>query len=145
MQNQRFNVRVYGLLFNAHGEVLISDECRNGYSFTKFPGGGVEFGEGITDALKREFMEELDISVRVGDFFYINEFFQASAFNPNDQIIACYYIVHSDQLDQIVVNQHTLPLLVDGECHRWIALNELTDTDLTFPIDRHVAMLLRNR
>jgi len=145
MQNQRFNVRVYGLLFNAHGEVLISDECRNGYSFTKFPGGGVEFGEGIADALKREFAEELGITVRVGDFFYINEFFQASAFNPNDQIIACYYLVYSDELNKIVVNQHTLPLVVDGEYQRWIALNDLNDSDLAFPIDRHVAMLLRNR
>jgi 8-oxo-dGTP pyrophosphatase MutT (NUDIX family) len=145
MNVQRFNVRVYGLLFNARGEVLISDECRNGYSFTKFPGGGVEFGEGLADALKREFMEELDISVHVGEFFYINEFFQSSAFNPNDQIIACYYMVHGYELDKIVVNQHTLPLLEDGECHRWIALHELTDSDLTFPIDRYVAMLLRNR
>lgn len=141
----RFNVRVYGLLFNAHGDVLISDECRNGYSFTKFPGGGVEFGEGLTDALKREFMEELGITINVGDFFYVNDFFQPSAFHPNDQIIACYYTVHSDQLDHIVVDQHTLPLKEEGECHRWIALSELTDEILNFPVDRHVAALLRNR
>jgi 8-oxo-dGTP diphosphatase len=143
MPVQRFNVRVYGLLFNGHGEVLLSDECRNGYSFTKFPGGGVEFGEGLADALKREFIEELGITVHVGDFFYVNDFFQASAFNPNDQIIACYYRVHSDQSEQIVVNQHALPLKEDGECHRWIALSDLTEDTLHFPIDRHVLRLLR--
>ena len=143
MQLQRFNVRVYGLLFNGHGEVLLSDECRNGYSFTKFPGGGVEYGEGIADALKREFIEELGITVHVGDFFYVNDFFQPSAFHPNDQIIACYYRVHSDQSEQIVVNQHALPLKEDGECHRWIALSDLTEDTLHFPIDRHVLRLLR--
>lgn len=145
MQVQRFNVRVYGLLFNARGEVLLSDECRNGHSFTKFPGGGVEFGEGLAEALQREFMEELGIAVQVGDFFYVNDFFQPSAFHPKDQIIACYYRVQSDQLAQIVVNQHTLPLLEEGECHRWIALDDLTDEVLHFPIDRHVAALLCNR
>ena len=50
-----FNIRVYGILLNDRNEVLVSDECRNGYSFTKFPGGGLEFGEGLVDGLKREF------------------------------------------------------------------------------------------
>lgn len=143
MPVQRFNVRVYGLLFNTDGDVLLSDEHRNGYSFTKFPGGGVEFGEGITEALQREFMEELGITVQVGDFFYVNDFFQPSAFQPNDQLIAFYYKVHSDQLDHLVVNEHTPPLMEEGECHRWIAIHDLTEDALNFPIDRHVAALLR--
>jgi ADP-ribose pyrophosphatase YjhB (NUDIX family) len=69
-----FNIRVYGLLVNDLGQVLVSDECRNGYSFTKFPGGGLEFGEGFKEALKREFIEELNLSVDVGNLFYFNDF-----------------------------------------------------------------------
>jgi 8-oxo-dGTP pyrophosphatase MutT (NUDIX family) len=143
MQIKRFNVRVYGLLFNAHGEVLLSDECRNGYSFTKFPGGGVEHGEGIADALVREFCEELGISVSVGDLFYVNDFFQASAFQPNDQLIAFYYRVYSDELSQIVCHQQEVPITQEGEQHRWIDPKDLQDNVLNFPIDRHVACLLR--
>ena len=37
----RFNVRVYGLLFNDEKEVLVTDENRFGIQFTKFPGGGL--------------------------------------------------------------------------------------------------------
>jgi 8-oxo-dGTP diphosphatase len=143
MPTNRFNVRVYGLLFNTKGEVLLSDECRNGHSFTKFPGGGVEFGEGIAEALVREFNEELGISVAVGDLFYVNDFFQASAFNPNDQIIAFYYRVSSDETTEIVCNQHEVPVTQEGEQHRWIDPKDLLDNVLNFPIDRHVARLLR--
>ena len=72
-----FNVRVYGLLINSNNELLLSDERRGGFSFTKFPGGGLEFGEGVVEALIREFSEELAIDVSVGDLFYVNDFFQA--------------------------------------------------------------------
>jgi len=143
MPIKRFNVRVYGLLFNAQGEVLLSDECRNGHSFTKFPGGGVEFGEGIADALVREFREELGILVAVGDLYYVNDFFQASAFNPNDQIVAFYYCVSSDETSEIVCNQHEVPVTQEGEQHRWMNLKDLQNNVLNFPIDRHVAHLLR--
>ncbi|MFN5910799.1 MAG: NUDIX domain-containing protein, partial [Bacteroidota bacterium] len=66
---KRFNLRVYGILINDRDEVLVSDECRNGFSFTKFPGGGVEVGEGFPQALEREFEEELGIRVEVGELF----------------------------------------------------------------------------
>jgi len=48
----QFNVRVYGLLINDRQEILISDEQEYGIQFTKFPGGGLEYGEGLTDGLK---------------------------------------------------------------------------------------------
>ncbi|RZK13557.1 MAG: NUDIX hydrolase, partial [Flavobacterium sp.] len=49
-----FNVRVYGVLINHDNQVLISDEQSGGRTFSKFPGGGLELGEGLIDALKRE-------------------------------------------------------------------------------------------
>ena len=58
-----FNLRVYGLLVNEHNEVLISEEFRFGKPFTKFPGGGLELGEGLKEGLIREFQEELEIDI----------------------------------------------------------------------------------
>ena len=68
---------MYGIVLNDKREVLVSHERRGGYEFTKFPGGGVELGEGILDALHREFKEELDAEIDTSTFFYVNEHFQA--------------------------------------------------------------------
>ena len=54
----RFNIRVYGILINDQNQVLVSDELIRGKHYTKFPGGGLEYGEGTRDCLKREFLEE---------------------------------------------------------------------------------------
>jgi 8-oxo-dGTP diphosphatase len=134
-----FNIRVYGLLINELNQVLISDECRNGYAFTKFPGGGMEFGEGFKETLIREFQEELNIEIEVDELFYFNEFFQVSKFNPNDQLFSFYYLVNYPQWKSIVTDQHDVPLTMDGEKHRWIPLKNLKKELFTFPIDQLVA------
>ena len=46
MQEKRFNIRVYGILINDQDQLLVSDEVIKGIKFTKFPGGGLEWGEG---------------------------------------------------------------------------------------------------
>ncbi len=134
-----FNIRVYGLLINELNQVLISDECRNGFSFTKFPGGGMEFGEGFKETLIREFQEELGIEIHVNELFYFNEFFQVSKFNPKDQLFSFYYKVSYADWKSIITNQHDVPLKTEGEKHRWISLNELKKEQFTFPIDQLVA------
>ena len=73
-----FNIRVYGLLINDKNQILISDERRNDFSFTKFPGGGLEFGEGTIDCLKREFIEEMNLEIEVLSHFYTTDFFVSS-------------------------------------------------------------------
>src|SRR5471030_532993 len=88
----QFNVRVYGLLINDNNEVLISDEQEYGMRFTKFPGGGLEFGEGTIEGLKREFIEECNAEIEVIGHFYTTDFFVKSAFN-NSQVVSVYYLV----------------------------------------------------
>ena len=51
-----FTLRVYGLLMH-EGRVLVSDELIKGQRITKFPGGGLEYGEGLKDCLVREIRE----------------------------------------------------------------------------------------
>jgi hypothetical protein len=47
-------VRVYGFLEDAQGRVLVSAERFRGIPLVKYPGGGVEWGEGIHEALVRD-------------------------------------------------------------------------------------------
>lgn len=133
----RFNIRVYGLLIQ-EGKVLITDEIRSGVEMTKFPGGGLEFGEGVADCLVREFKEELNITVKVHDLFYINEFFQVSSFSNNDQLMSIYYYV---SLLEGEIKTTQTPFLFETDepqCFRWADLREVTKSDVTFPIDKIV-------
>lgn len=139
-----FNVRVYGLLINDDQEILVSDEHEYGMNFTKFPGGGLEYGEGITDGLKREFIEECNIEVEILSHFYTTDFFVKSAFNDS-QIISIYYRIKA--LTKLAVVIKNIPFDFDGEgavlqAFRWIKLTDLQPEDFTFPIDQHVAKLL---
>ncbi|MCW3087756.1 MAG: hydrolase, partial [Sediminibacterium sp.] len=88
-----FNVRVYGVLLDKDKRLLVSDEFIRGGYYTKLPGGGLEFGEGTRDCLKREFMEETGLNVEIGRHIYTTDFFQISAFNHKDQILSIYYEV----------------------------------------------------
>ena len=81
-------VRVYGILMNENKQVLVSDEYIRGEYYTKFPGGGLEIGEGTRDCLKREFMEEMNLKVSIGEHLYTTDFFQISAFNNAHQILS---------------------------------------------------------
>ena len=140
---KRFNLRVYGLVINDKKEILLSDENRFGHFFTKFPGGGVEAGEGIIEALHREFKEELDLEIKEATPFYYNDFYQESAFRKEDQIVSFYYLVKCD-LTKIKVQGYEIPFDKEGEKQRWIAINDLTENDLTFPIDKIVLAKLQN-
>ena len=141
---QFFNVRVYGLLINDNNEVLISDEQEYGMRFSKFPGGGLEYGEGLTDGLKREFIEECNTEIEIINHFYTTDFFVKSAFNDS-QIISVYYVVKA--ISNLNFITKTIVFDFDGEgevlqSFRWVNLKDLTPDELTFPIDKHVAELL---
>jgi 8-oxo-dGTP diphosphatase len=142
-----FNVRVYGLLINEHNEVLVSDEQEYGMRFTKFPGGGLEYGEGMTDGLKREFVEECNAKVEILSHFYTTDFFVKSAFNDS-QIISVYYRVRNLEPLNLSFKVKVFDFDGDGDVlqsFRWIKLSEMTEQDFTFPIDQYVARLLREQ
>jgi 8-oxo-dGTP diphosphatase len=140
----QFNVRVYGLLINDQQEILISDEQEYSMQFTKFPGGGLEYGEGMTDGLKREFVEECNVEVEVLSHFYTTDFFVKSAFNDS-QIISVYYLVKNTAPLGLAMKQIPFDFDESGDvlqAFRWIKLQDLKESDFTFPIDQHVAKLL---
>jgi 8-oxo-dGTP diphosphatase len=150
-----FSLRVYGILINGQNELLVSDEFIRGGYYTKFPGGGLEFGEGTRDCLAREFMEEMNLKVEVGEHIYTTDFFQLSAFRPDQQIVSIYYYAHA--LEEINVPLRTAPFQFDEaqlkvyeekkeiETFRFIPLNEVQEDDVTLPIDKIIVGLLKNR
>lgn len=152
---QLFNVRVYGILLGENKQVLVSDEYIRGNYYTKFPGGGLEFGEGTRECLKREFKEEMNLDVEVTEHLYTTDFFQMSAFNPEHQIISIYYFVKA--LEPIRVPLRTKPFDFDErelkiyeerketETFRLIDWNEFNEQSVHLPIDKVVATLLKTK
>lgn len=148
-----FNIRVYGILINEKKQVLVSDEFIRGNYYTKFPGGGLEFGEGTRDCLKREFMEEMNLKVEIGDHIYTTDFFQMSAFNPEHQIISIYYFAKA--LEPINVPLRDKPFDFDEsqlavykqkgetETFRFIDWNEFSETSVSLPIDKIVSKWIK--
>ena len=139
-----FNIRVYGLLINKNKEVLITDEFRSGKEMTKFPGGGLQFGEGTTDCLKREFLEELDCNIDVVAHFYTTDFFQASAFQDDHQLISVYYFIKNTTplFIRISKKKFDFKKIEYAQSFRWVSLSELHHEMFTFPIDKKVALML---
>ena len=150
---QRFNIRVYGLLINEQQQVLVSDEMIRGNLYTKFPGGGLEFGEGTRDCLAREFLEELDLRVEVGPHIYTTDFYVPSAFHPGHQIISIYYRVFP--LEDIKARISTTPFDFDAaqlqryeqqqeiETFRFIDWDDLNEDSVSLPIDKVVVKQLK--
>jgi mutator protein MutT len=63
-------VGVGALIEDARGHVFLTrrgPKARNERGLWEFPGGSVEFGERLADALKREMLEEFGITIAVGD------------------------------------------------------------------------------
>ena len=138
-----FTQRAYGIMINEAQEVLVSDEFRFGRYFRKFPGGGVEKGEGIIDALKREFQEELSLEIDAHEFLFFNDYFQQSSFDPFPQVTCIYYLVQCSGAKDMALKSYVTPLTEDGEKQQWIPIKKLNVASLTFPIDRDALKTLK--
>jgi ADP-ribose pyrophosphatase YjhB (NUDIX family) len=141
---KHINVRVYGILIQGN-QVLVSDEYIKGNNITKFPGGGLEYGEGTKECLMREFKEELNLNIEIVSHFYTTDFFVNSAFSNQSQIISVYYLVKPlGELDfSISTTVFDFNEVKEGaQSMRWIEIDKVSENDFTFIIDKHVADLL---
>ncbi len=150
-----FTIRVYGILINKENQILVSDEYIRGGYYTKFPGGGLEEGEGTRDCLKREFKEEMDLRIEVGAHLYTTDYYQRSAFNPADQVISIYYFVTPAEPIRFQLTHSKFDFTEDQlkiynerseiETFRFIDLINFSQEDVTLPIDKKVAALVLNQ
>ena len=140
-----FNLRSYGLLIEEN-RVLLSKEWYPHYpdGMTKFPGGGVKLGEGPGQAVRREFIEELEMPIAIENIFHVPDGFLKSHFD-NTQVVAFYWKVK--RLGGQVPLDSPLEILTDSgtpgrQKFMWIPLNEFKPEKMTFPFDKEVGKLL---
>lgn len=139
-----FTIRVYGLVFHRQ-HLLVVDEFIFGKAITKFPGGGLEYGEGTRDCLKRELKEECGLEVEIGNHFYTTDFFQQSQFHQRPlQVVSVYYLVNlDDNFELPELKSESDDDTIVG--FRWLPVNELIESDLSLPIDKVVVGMILNK
>jgi ADP-ribose pyrophosphatase YjhB (NUDIX family) len=144
----KFVIRVYGIFINQNREVLLSDEFMLNMKMTKFPGGGMNFGEGPIECLKREIMEEMKgQDIEIIDHFYTTDYYQPAYFFDNHQLISIYYLARFVPPLKFKVSTRSFDFeeLINGnQSFRWKKIEDLSEKELTFPIDQKVALQLKN-
>ncbi len=139
MSTGEFTIRVYAVLINEQQEVLLMNESYRGISFTKFPGGGLEWGEGTRDCINRELHEELGLENVALEQLYTTDFFVNSYFDTATQVLSIYFKC-SEPIEKSSVKLETSDSRLISL--KWIPKNELTPKDVTFPIDKKVVELV---
>lgn len=115
---------VHGIIKNDQDEFLILRRSKENDVLPlkwDIPGGKVEDGESLTDALKREISEESGVRINSSNVFYLIENVESSI---NKHFIKLVFIVDSDKSDKITLNPE------EHDEYKWITLNEINKYDL---------------
>lgn len=144
----RFTVRIYGFLLSPENELLLSHEKIEDFAFTKFPGGGLELGEGPIECLVREFKEEMDLDVKILKHVYTSDFYIQSEIEPEEQVIGIYYLVEPHDFEHLKnISTEEKPQLFRGKINytgqRFYPLDVLTQDSLTFNMDKAALIALK--
>lgn len=131
------NVRVYACVVKDKKVLTLFEEYA-GEPLMKFPGGGLEYGEGLTDCLKREFEEELNVNIEIVQHLYTQEDFLVSRFKENEQLLTIYYMVN-------IINEEDF-IILDPCIEKidWISIDS-TENPFSLPIDKIVFDKLKEK
>ncbi|MGE6395209.1 NUDIX domain-containing protein [Chryseobacterium scophthalmum] len=131
------NVRVYACVVKDKKVLTLFEEYA-GEPLMKFPGGGLEYGEGLTDCLKREFEEELNVNIEIVEHLYTQEDFLVSRFKENEQLLTIYYMVN-------IINEEDF-IILDPCIEKidWISIDS-TENPFSLPIDKIVFDKLKEK
>ncbi len=127
----QFNIRVYALAEH-HGKILILKEPFMNQMIYKFPGGGLEFGEGTLDCLKREFKEELNLEIEEIEHLYTQEDFIETQVKPDKQLFLVYYKAKIKNIQDLKILDSNIEEI------KWVKPKELNPNLFSLPVDKVV-------
>lgn len=119
-----FRPAAYAIVIKDDEVLLVNTRSTGKYSL---PGGGVELGEKIEDALKREVKEETGLEIDVGRFVRFKEdFFYYDPLDEAFHSLLFFYLCAPLTFDFAAPHQ-----IDDGEVEKpqWIDKHSLTSTD----------------
>lgn len=118
----KIGVRAAAILVK-EGKILLANHRKHGRSYWVLPGGHVEPGETLTEALAREMREELELDVTVGPLAIVHDYITADRHVVNNSFIV--------EAGSGQFHVHPTKTLKDA---RWVLLGELDGIDLRPPM-----------
>lgn len=110
-----------------HGHVLalFGTDSSRGLDFLRVIGGGIEFGERAEEALHREFLEELGVTLQTVELLGVRDNIFTYEGVPGHEI-AHIYAVTSSALDDVPLDAE-LHVLDQGSPVRWVPISEVRE------------------
>ncbi|TCN50411.1 NUDIX domain-containing protein [Rhodococcus sp. SMB37] len=118
------NISVGLPIRSGHVLVLEGVDRVTGKAFHRAIGGGIEFGETAEVALRREFTEELGVTLGAVELLDVVENIFEYEGNPGHEI-AHVFAVESAEIDAIPLGAR-LKVLDEGSPIRWVSIREAT-------------------
>jgi ADP-ribose pyrophosphatase YjhB (NUDIX family) len=135
LSHKKIRIRVAGLVVEENKVLLIAHK-KKGEIYWLLPGGGVEYQESLDEALKREFLEELGLSVTVGDIALI-----ADSIEPNGKRHIVNIVFWCNVINQSI-RLGNEKILYDFSFKH---VNELADIVMYPPLNDYIIQLLQNK
>lgn len=133
----KFNIRTYACVIKKDSVLGLFERFR-GNVLLKFPGGGLEYGEGLIECLTREFDEELNVKIEVTEHLYTQENLIPSHFRNDEQLLTIYYIAN-------ILNEENFKIRDSGiEKAEWISINT-ANNPFSLPSDQIVFNKLKEK
>lgn len=131
MADQQYPEPTVGaLIFNPEGRLFLmsSHKWKGKYVI---PGGHIELGETMVDALKREVKEETNLDIDDIEFVCFQEFIHDDRFWQRRHFIFFDFAARTDSTD-VVLND-------EAQEYMWVDLDEA----LTLPVEHYTAIAIR--
>jgi ADP-ribose pyrophosphatase YjhB (NUDIX family) len=118
---------VGALVINPAGQCLLI-RSHKWHDTWAVPGGKIDYGETMTQALKREFLEETGLSLTRLFWAPVQEAVNSSEFYKPAHFILLNFIAHSEQVD-VTLND-------EAQAYAWLNLEDALTYDLNTPTRR---------
>lgn len=135
-----FRIAAYSIMVD-NDKILLMNTKRTGKYF--FPGGGVELGESVEDALERETKEETGLDIEIKRFFKLIETF--FYYDPMDEAYHNFSLF-------FICKPKTLNLLDDSQVQddeaekpRWIDIKKLKMNNFQTPSEKIFHLLKKQQ
>jgi len=105
VSDRNLRIRVAGFLLNEKNELLLVKHQKHGREYWLLPGGGVEYGETLKQALEREIVEEVGLKVKVQNMVLVHDSIHPGG---DRHIVNIYFKIKAKKVKKITANSDNI-------------------------------------